>query len=163
MCERIKNVCRVAIFCFIGLTVFSCRKDKLKDEKQILEGKWKWIYSTEREAGTPPGYYNIIYPYDIGKTYSVEFLYKGKVKFYENNKELDCHRIIFTQWNKNPFLANRWEFAVALDRKRSEEGFGGTIIDSSNDTLIIGNYFPYDRDPNNGIELTYGNYFVREN
>ena len=154
---------RIAIFCSIALTFFSCRKDKLKDEKQILEGKWKWIYSAEYVGGTPPGFYNIIYPQDIGKTYSIEFLYKGKVKFYENNKELDCHRIIFTQWSENSFQANSWHFAVALDKKRSDESFSADIIDASNDTLKIFNYFPYDRDPNNGIELNYSNYFVREN
>ena len=154
---------RIAIFCFIGLAVFSCRKDKLKDEKQILEGKWKWIYSTERRVDAPPGFYNLIYPHDIGKTYSVEFLYKGNVKFYENTKELDCHRIIFHHWNKSSFLDNHWEFGGYLDNKRSDEEFSGTIIDASNDTLVIGNYFPFDRKMESGAEVGYGNYFVREN
>ena len=45
-----------SVFCILVLFMLflSCRKDKLKDEKQTLEGKWKWIYSTERRADARP-------------------------------------------------------------------------------------------------------------
>ena len=61
------------------------------------------------------------------------------------------------------FQVNSWHFAVALDKKRSDDGFSADIIDASNDTLKIGNYFPFDLKFESGADVYYSNYFIRKN
>ena len=152
----------VSIYLLV-LIFISCRKDKLKDEKSILEGKWKWIFTNE--GINDPNYWANKTPATEGKTYSVEFLKCGKIKFYENGNVVDEKRIVFGQFNAcDPAYGLCWSFSIYLNKK-SEDILAGGIYDKANDTLKLREYgYPFSGDYiDGGIWKEHINYFVREN
>jgi hypothetical protein len=133
--------------------MLSCQKDKLTNEKEILIGKWKWIY-TEHSTGwceSNPQFYTINAASDT-KSYGVEFFEKGRIWFYENGKVIEKYRITFETFED--LSGGNYLFYIKLNNQPTEI-IGGSV---RGDSLRI--KYPYvESDPN--CE-NYLNFFVRE-
>ena len=66
---------RLAIFIFLSLLLFSCKKDKLDNEAQLLIGRWKLV-----DAGG-----NNVSPGDE-RYFELEFSESGKIKKWKDGK-----------------------------------------------------------------------------
>ncbi len=147
----------LSLFLFF-LLILSCKKDKLKDDKEIFIGKWKWVSSVQTIRYNCDGmtYTSILTPSSEGVNYSMEFFKKGCVIFYKNDGEIDKYRVVFDE-NFQLNSGSYSEFEIHLNNK-SENYFVGYI---KSDTLIeLGWFFPYKNGQNSC--LSYKNYFVRE-
>ena len=141
----------------------SCKKDKLEGDKEIFIGKWEWVYTIHTDGictGYPPSEETIT-PETVGINYSMEFLKKGIVKYYENSDFIDKDRIVFSQFNGDS--CNTWEsylrFSINLDNdsKSSKKSFDGCI---TNDTIILIRGFPFSS-YTEGCEI-YRSYFIKQ-
>jgi hypothetical protein len=131
----------------------ACTKDELIDDKSILIGKWKWAY-TEHSYGwcdyNPK--FNTINTANDSNIYGVDFLEKGKVVFYKNEKVIERGRVVFEYFEM--IGVNDFIFYFNLNDE-SDQGISGS---GNKDTLRI--TYPYvEEDPN--CE-NYLNFFVRE-
>ncbi|MBX7094810.1 MAG: hypothetical protein K1X56_08820 [Flavobacteriales bacterium] len=66
---------RLPIFIFLSLLLFSCKKDKLDNEAQLLIGRWKLV-----ESG------GINYSPDDEEYFELEFSESGKIKKWKDGK-----------------------------------------------------------------------------
>jgi hypothetical protein len=142
-----------ALIIMLTSLFFACTKDELIDDKSILIGKWKWAY-TEHSYGwcdyNPK--FNTINTANDSNIYGVDFLEKGKVVFYKNEKVIERGRVVFEYFEM--IGVNDFIFYFNLNDE-SDQGISGS---GNKDTLRI--TYPYvEEDPN--CE-NYLNFFVRE-
>jgi hypothetical protein len=149
---------KVIVFLIIFTTFFSCKKDKLEGGKEILIGKWKWVYSTRsvRDNCDNPPVITILTPMSEGIDYSIDFKERGCVTFYKNQKKIEKYRIVFTGWHPDLYIPGEHYFGIYLNNK-SENNFSASI---KSDSLIERGFFPYKEIE--GSCTSYANYFVRE-
>jgi len=146
----------------LSFLFISCKKDKLEGDKEIFIGKWEWVH-TVHKFNFCDGYPNseeTITPDTDGSAYSVEFLKKGIVKYYENGNYLDKDRIVFGYYeNGGCSDSNYSTFFINLnnDSENSINSFDGCV---STDTLILIRGFPY-KNYVKGCE-TFKSYFVKQ-
>ncbi len=128
---------RIGFLVMITFLLFSCKKDKLKGDKEIFIGKWKWVITKtlENSCGGGPEYYTYKDPISEGVNYSIEFLKCGKVVYYENNKETSKDRIVFQRFEVS--TSSKWigyySFGIDGDNK-NEKHIGGLV---KSDTLVL--------------------------
>ena len=91
--------------------------------------------------------------------YSVEFLKKGFLYYYENGVKVKCDRIVFKDFQYRPSV-NNYYFEIRLDNKKKKNFSGCYIPNSSSDTLVLYQY-PYDLPSSDYCGSL--NYFIREN
>ncbi len=150
---------RLIFIMSFGLVLLSCKKDKLEDGKEILIGKWSWVYSEHTYyicLGIPQD--EIINPETEGVNYSVEFLKKGIVKFYENDEVTSRDRVVFDQFGDPSGYGSEYtSFSFYLNNKAFDVEYliAGAV---SADTLIFKRLFPFELDPCE----KHINYFVKE-
>lgn len=133
---------RIFTYLVIIFSLFSCKKDRLKGEKEIFIGKWRWVQTKtlNNSCGGGSEYYTYKDPTTEGVNYSIEFLKCGKVVFYENGKETSKDRIVFVQFESggisNWYNRIGWfEFIIAGDNSdENEKQIAGYI---KTDTLSI--------------------------
>ena len=157
-----KNLIILLLFTFL---FFSCKKDELKGESLIFEGKWKWanshiIYNT----GTPYSSYEVVSSDSLGipDDYYLEFDRKGKVKFYKNDKVEYKYRIVFNRFEENSLctLTNCFSFEIYLNND-SDNTLGGRI---GQDTLrVYKSNIPLEDQGANGSIINYTHRYVRVN
>ncbi len=139
----------------------ACKKDKLEDGKEIFIGKWNWVYSTHTYSfcDGDPNTTVIIDPETDGNNYSMEFLEKGIVKFYENEKFLIKRRLVFAGFSSDCGEDHRYGFDIYLDNNESDIAnyFYGCL---DNDSLYLIKGFPHES-IKEGCE-SYVSYFVKE-
>jgi len=140
---------------YIALLVIvlsGCRKHRLKNEKEILIGKWEWVYSDQQFYGRTTTYKRVT-PLTEETTYQMMFLKKGVVEFYENNAFVEKYRIKFKLWD-NSCQDNSNYFNISLDN--SDLILHGCIF---KDTLKTLSYFPFNTSDGSWSSI---NYFVRK-
>ena len=152
---------RIIVLLVIFTTLFSCKKDKLEDGKEIFIGKWRWVYSIKSESYVcdNPAVTTILTPSSIGgDNYYLEFKKKGCVTLYKNTDKLEKYRLVFLFFDSNSSLAypSYSDFGIILNNDHSKP-FGGYV---KNDTLIETEFFPFESIDE--ICVSYTNYFVRE-
>jgi hypothetical protein len=149
---------------------FSCKKDRLKDEKEVLVGVWRWEYSVrDNNPGTNslPHYIDTITPLTEGDTYKMEFCKNGKVHFYKNGQVTEKRRIVFRSWNSENNIANKFEIMLDNDQSKILGGdFNFVNEDLIRDSLAVLFYFPFsERDENcdpSYFDCSKTNIFVKE-
>ena len=149
---------RILIYICTLLLLVSCRKDKLEGDKEILEGKWKWVYSYKVNL-SPYIILDTIYNINGSTNYSMDFMKKGKVEF-NNNGVVTKKRVVFKEFTN--VSDDNYKVDIYLNNK-NEDLFEGYLI--SNDTFTTRCYFPSDiqcGEELGGIHY-YNNYFVRDN
>ena len=141
---------------FISLSVISCKKDKLEGDAEILTGTWNWI-NTEQITNTcgPDSLWNYSYldSSATSKTYSIEFVNKGKVIWYHNEGIITRQRIVFESMVSVASASYSFEFTMNMNNNENDimHGFVGE------DSLLLDD-FPLDTD--NSCE-TRLNHFIR--
>lgn len=147
----------------LSTLMFSCKKDKLTGDKAIFIGKWEWFKSEHTYGfctGDPP-IDETLTPDTEGNNYSIEFLKKGIIKFYENGISLTKDRLVFFKFGQPcAYTDNSTSFAIYLDNNlhESEYLFQGCV---NLDTLILTRGFPYESANDDPCE-SYTSYFVKQ-
>jgi hypothetical protein len=153
-----KSISSIIILIFT-LTLSSCKKDKLTGEKDILIGKWRWVYSEHLyNACNGPIMIEILTPLTENKNASIEFFKKGKVKFDDNKSK----RIVFFSWRDAGQNAPNSDFKFGIRLNNDIESSTGGWV--SSDTLILtGDYVeePFEDVSCDGC-CTYLNYYVKK-
>ncbi len=141
----------IIVNCLIG----SCKKDHLKNEQEILIGKWRWV-NTVHKFGWCEGLGTIvelITPETEGSNYLMELRKSGHVDFYNDEKLISKNRIVCEHFKI--FENGNFEFVYLINNKQDSKlaGYGWP-----EDSLVITEY------PLNGISgcEDYLNYFIRE-
>ncbi len=129
----------------IFVLLLSCKKDRLKDDKEIFIGTWEWQHAVHKYdfCDNDPNYSEILTPENIGNNYSIEFLKKGLIKYYENSSFLEQDRLVFTRFKESSEPeSNFFEFSVLLDNKKDDvsKSIEGYV---NPDTLIFIRGFPF--------------------
>ena len=149
----------LSVFFLLPFLMIGCKKDKLKGEKEILMGKWKWAYSikSERYVCDNPAVITVLDPTSVGADFYLDFNKKGCVTFYQNTEKKEKYRLVFTSWNfgLSPY-PDYYSFGIRLDNDDTE-AFNGYV---KSDTLIDRGYFPFNEPE--GVCISYTNYFVKE-
>lgn len=140
-------------FIFLGSIFGACKKDKLSGDGGSLIGKWNWVH-TEHISGwcIDSPIYQTIYPSDTTITFTLEFIEKGKITYFENGNLVLTDRIVFEYFESDG--QGGYFFYIKLDNK-DDKILEGSI---SADTLRV-NYPLVETDPD--CE-NYLNFFVRE-
>ncbi len=144
------------------LFVFSCKKDRLKDEYSNLIGTWKWTQSNHTYGWCDTGELSeILTPENQATNFKMEIFEKGIIKFYQNNDFLEKDRIVFS--NKGgvgcDYLSEGIYFYINLDNNKDQPT--GNFFGCFNpDSIIVTSGFPYDV-YEKGCE-SYISYFIRE-
>lgn len=146
------------ILFLLSFTLLSCTKDRLRGDKEMLIGKWKWVYSikSERYVCDNPAVITILTPANMGADYYLDFNKKGCVTFYQNTEKKEKYRIVFSGWHPDLYITGEHYFGIYLDNK-SETSFSGSI---TSDTLCDDGFFPFNEPE--GVCVSYTNYFVKE-
>lgn len=145
----------------IILLLFSCKKDRIKDEYLNLIGTWKWTQSNHTYGWCDTGEQSeILTPENQETNFKMEIFKKGIIKFYQNNDFLEKDRIVFSKYSglECDYLSDGITFEIYLNNdKELSYTFNGCI---NKDSLIVLAGFPYDT-YKVGCE-SYISYFVRE-
>ena len=135
----------------------TCKKDKLKDDKEILIGIWNWK-TTSSISNMCTKYsseyiYDTLTPLSEKNNYSIEFLKKGKINFYKNDEKINSKRIVFKIWRSS--IHQNWTYDCSITLNNDNEN--RMSINVKNDSLLI-RQFPFDDgDCNNSF-----NYFTKQ-
>lgn len=144
------------LFCFSA-----CRKTKLKDEKELLAGEWKWVYTEEYvdpNAFIPGNLEAVIEADSFPKAYKLEFLTKGIMYRWQDN-ESTKDRIVIKHFEQTTPL---W-YTIRLrgDNKEKKE-LNMDLLDRAVDTLVVDEYPFDDVHDANGRSYYHRNVFVRQ-
>ena len=137
------------------LFLMSCKKDKLEGDKEILIGKWKWektLYESYNCQNCCPVNDTLI---PTNANYEIEFIRKGKVKFYKNEVITSEQIIVFDDFYK---LDGNDVFDIHLNDDPTMRLLG--IIYGNGDSLYTWDY-PYKAN-NDPCDEEYLNYFYKE-
>lgn len=152
------------LFLFSLLTVvvlFSCRKTKLDDEKEILVGDWKWIYTEEYvdpDLFTSGTLESVIYADSFPKTYNLIFNGNGKMLRVQDGEPVK-NRVVVKSWET---VAPSW-FAIRLrGDNREKKELNMDLLDRATDTLFVDEYPFDDVHDANGRSYYHRNVFVRQ-
>ena len=105
------------VIIIVLLSVNACKKDKLEGDYAVFEGKWKWAYTIRHNSYSHYSSSDTIFQNEIDNTYEIEFLKKGKLIFYENNKEIEKYRIVFLDWREG----NNGNSSIAIKRNNKKD------------------------------------------
>jgi hypothetical protein len=151
------------------LLLVSCKKDKLEDDKSILQGKWRFDYVIKREFNTVTGYdvrdtLDIDYLTDI---YELEFCKKGLVSQIKNGEVLREDRVVFRDFEmSNPNhpnnLKNSFWYSIRLNNDEDDLMSGYVAPDTLSSTA---GFLPpeFDDYSINNVRFSFTKRYVRVN
>lgn len=162
----IKHITIILLSLFV---ISSCTKRRLKDEREILIGRWQWSHTlkvTHLSSGN--SVYDTIFPSDVLDSYDVVFLKKGNVIFKTNNVETHSYKSYFNKFQITGSLAecfvndgSVYDFEIYLN-KDSEKIMNGCVRNDS--LMFFQNDFPFvnEYDENCGLcTIVHLNTFTR--
>ena len=124
----------------IGLILIqSCRKDKLEGEKEILKGKWEWVYTRQfydniGSPNDPPA--DTLWAGECYDRYELDFLEKGIAKSKVNGKVKKRKRIVFDRFKTCP---QNGGLSIIINLGGSENNSLGINILSDENILLTQN------------------------
>jgi hypothetical protein len=141
--------------------MLSCKKEKLEGDKEIFIGSWNWEYSNHEYGWCDNQQFTeIITPSTENKTFTIEFVKKGCVYFYEDNKLKQSYRVVFSQFQGNLLCSGMNDsnkFGVQLDNNDENVLFGCI----NKDTMRLGNFSDFIFSDEPGCE-DYDHYFIKQ-
>jgi hypothetical protein len=141
-------------YIFIVLSLITCKKDKLIDDKAVLIGKWEWSYSRFERSGSNAFTYSRT-PNSVGATYQLNFLEKGKVQFMKDNVILEEYRIVIKRTGVE--WCFHWDQGYVIWPNNKSDN---SLIICIKDDILRTNSFPFNQD--DVSDFIEGNYFIRE-
>ena len=150
-----KQLYYVLLASFSLTFLLACKKDKLKGDKEILEGRWKWEYSFvgRNTCDHSGGWTEKLTPQSENMNYTFKFLKKGKIIFYENEVEIEKMRIVFADWSK---CQNNNDYFNILLNNKDDQIIHGCV---GMDTMRLFSFFPF---KDTGCD-DYTSYFIKVN
>ncbi len=102
----------------ILVVAVSCKKDRLKDEKEILVGTWNWS-SSDHSYGWCENetLEEVLNTETEDNDYSLVFLRNGKVNYLKNGVVTETHRLVFYTFNNS---SEPITFAIYLDNNQDD-------------------------------------------
>lgn len=140
---------------FICLMLFSCKKDKLEGESEILLGTWKWSYTYKTSyICAPPEVYDTLNPQTENQDYSIEWT-KNSIAFRKNNAV--CEEGWFQlEFISPPNLLSGYSYSFTAYLKGDYDNHLNGIV--GEDTMMVNTKFPFSK---TNCE-SYSSYFVRQ-
>lgn len=138
----------------------SCKKDKLKDDKELLIGEWNWVYSNHEYGWCGDTNGTAIYsPVSMDNNFTIKFYKKGNVEFYDDDGLVKKYRTVFSGFKKSIVCPgdNTYNFGIYLDNNTVNKLYGCV----SPDTLLLGPFDDFFFTYSEGCE-SYLNYFTRK-
>ena len=129
----------------------SCKRTRLIDEMDILEGKWRAEFLVTYNYGVVPVRLDTIWG---GQGYEIEFFRKGKVVFFKDGELIEKQWFRISTFELDELRGPRDYYFLAYLNK-AKESMSGWI---NPDTLVTKEYFPEEG------KTPYQNqwYFVRD-
>jgi len=124
-----KSVYNSIVLIIVLLSVNACKKDKLEGDYAVFEGRWKWAYTIRHSSFSQNNYSDTIFQNETGKHFEIEFFKKGKLVFYENNKEIEKYRIVFLDWHEG----NNGNSSISMYRDNKKDLRMGLYLDKNKD------------------------------
>ena len=137
---------RFLIFFFCVFAVAACEKDKLEGDMSILTGEWNWTETYKVSNYCDPESlwdYQLVDSARTGNKFSLEFLEKGRVIFYDNGGLLWNDRIVFESKDLIVDSPYEYHFVILLNNNASDK----MDVWVGQDSLLL-NDFPKDTDDN---------------
>lgn len=138
------NSIRLIIFSICVIAFAACKKDKLDDETAILIGTWNWTETYEVrnycEADSLWNY-QMVATANPDNRYSLEFLEKGNVIFYNKDAILWKERVVFESKNLIGNGSYEYHFVILLNNSANDK----MDVWVGQDSLLL-NDFPKDTD-----------------
>ena len=150
------NSFRFLILFFCVIAVAACKKDKLEGEMSILIGTWNWTetYVVSNYCDTDSLWnYQLIDLAQTDNKFTLEFLEKGKVIFYNNDMILWNDRVVFESKNVIGNGSYEYHFVILLNNTNDKMD----VWVGQNSLLL--NDFPKDTDANCSEMF---NHFIRQ-
>ena len=140
--------------------MFSCKKDKLDGDKEILLGEWEWVHTLiEHDNGTTVEYDT---PQSEGFTCTLKFEKRNKLRILLGEEEFDKDNIKFEVWDAEWSAGTLFHFEFDFNGNELDRYIpGGFLLSSGEDTMHIGNYPIEQFDLHGNGDLRY-NMFVRK-
>lgn len=138
------NSFRFLILFFCVIAVSACEKDKLEGEMSILIGTWNWTETYGvRNFCEPDSLWNyqLIDSDQRDNKYTLEFLEKGEVIFYNNDRILWKERVVFESKNVIANGPYEYYFVILLNNNTNDK----MDVWVGQDSLLL-NDFPKDTD-----------------
>ena len=109
----------VFIILALPISLLSCKKDRLQDEKEVLIGKWEWVRTeTTYSLCNPPSYDSVILPDMIENSYELDFHKKGKFDFVTNGIIDSSKRLVFKHFTYEDYAGDSsYVFSIRLNNK----------------------------------------------
>ena len=151
------NSFRFLILFFCVIAVAACKKDKLEGEMSILIGTWNWTetYEVSNYCDTDSLWnYQLIDSAQTDNKFTLEFLEKGKVIFYNNDVILWKERVVFESKNVIGNDSYEYHFVILLNNKTNDK----MDVWVGQNSLLL-NDFPKDTDDNCSEMF---NHFIRQ-
>ncbi|MBL4861489.1 MAG: hypothetical protein JKY09_00515 [Crocinitomicaceae bacterium] len=126
----------------IGIILVACKKESLQGNTKIMEGKWKWISSTEVKWNYATDNFDVteIPSSNYPDEYFLEFERRGKVKYFKNNEIDEEYRIVFDRFEQgcNELTMDCFRFHILLNnnKKNTLTGVANQDTIECNDTNL---------------------------
>jgi hypothetical protein len=155
---------RIGVLIICLFLIFSCKKERLKGDLDILTGKWNWSTSQVFFYGYSTSLYSqaILTPISENITYSIKFFQRGVFQLIKNDDAFEKWKILSKPnlYADNTILQNAYRYDIHL---KDDDFLSGYV---NQDTLVTIYYFPYNSRtltwPDGEGHVYYYNYFVRE-
>jgi hypothetical protein len=144
-----------------AIILFSCRKTKLEDDKEILAGEWKWIYTEEyvdADIFSTANLESVIEADSFPKAYKLQFQNNGVMYRWQDNESTKDRMVIKTF---EPLSSTWYVIRLRGDNKKKKE-LNMDLLDRATDTLIVDEYPFDDVNDANGRNYYHRNVFVRQ-
>jgi len=166
--KKINLVMRISsLIVILFLSFSSCRKTKLKGDKEILVGEWKWEHSVLIKTVSMGTSNTLITPMSTNKTYKIIFYKKGKVEFFEDGFSVAKVRLFIPNYQENwhyDTSKKGYNFNIHTGGSGKIELFGYLFDQGAVDTLRIKNGYPFKTEDcyeSYVHSCGYSNYFIR--
>lgn len=93
---------KVTVLLILPLVLFSCKKDKLKNEYTLFRGYWTLEVAVKNYYNNSGSLIQSDTLSVIDNLYTMVFDYNGKIRFYIDGKLLDKKRLVFESFTESP-------------------------------------------------------------
>lgn len=148
--------------CALAVLLFcACRKTKLKEEKEILAGEWKWVYTEEYvdpNVFTVANLEAVIEADSFPKTFRLQFQTDGIMRRWQDD-DATKDRIVIKTFEQ---ISPTWYVIRLRGDNKGKKELNMDLFDRATDTLIVDEYPFDDVHDANGRSYYHRNFFVRQ-
>lgn len=132
----------VYIILLVTVCMYSCKKDKLKNESYLLVGQWEWAYTLATyETCDPPTILSTLTPSSEGLNYKLEIIEKGEINLLKNGVQVSNYNVKLAFFSTSSSTNSNYshEFTIYLNGSEADR-FSGFV---GNDSLALNLGLPF--------------------